>query len=91
MHSEINRQCQLVQYGDDICVYMRHRNVHTLKENMVEAMKFIINWLDRNSAVIFSRCYKIACTSINIDNDQHIKIKDDIKDLGMILDRKLMK
>jgi ribonuclease HI len=98
LHSSIDPSCKILMYADDIVIYTSHKNhfqaLNSLKSSLVAVDKwFWENGLtlspDKSQFVIFSRKHRLP-DNVNLTiNNIPIVQRDQVKFLGVILDRKL--
>jgi ribonuclease HI len=84
-------------FADDSAVYMGHRNIKNLVDNIQQSVNIIHNWCNKNgfkislnktTAVLFTKKRHLPVININIDQNV-IKMENKAKFLGIIFDRKL--
>jgi ribonucleases P/MRP protein subunit RPP40 len=84
-------------FADDSAVYMGHRNIKHLVDNIQQSVNTIHNWcnengfkisLNKTTAVLFTKKKHLPVININIDQNV-IKMDNKAKFLGIIFDRKL--
>ena len=88
---------QMSLFADDSAIYLGHRNIKILQNKIQLSINAIQNWCNRNgfkisinktTGVIFSKRNDLGQINIKIDKEK-IKIKNEVKFLGVIFDSKL--
>lgn len=89
--------CRILQYADDILIYSSHKNIEIAVENIALSLDKLHLWMvnhglqlsaGKSNVVVFTRKRTTPPIEIKINNSP-IPIKDSVKFLGFILDRKL--
>lgn len=97
LHSSLNSDCQVLQYADDLCLYIPTTSIDQATGSMQVSLNSLNHWLvshglslsaPKSSVVVFTRKRVIPDVHLEIDGSP-IRVADRVKFLGVILDSKL--
>lgn len=98
LEKSITNQTKIIQYADDICIYIENCELNEGVEKLNEAIIQLHQWTFENGLTIntaktqlciFSRKRSISIAKIKLNNSEY-EVKDTISFLGVTLDRKLL-
>jgi ribonuclease HI len=90
-------ECSIIQYADDFVVYCAEKVISKAAAKLNETMNCINEWIIKNGfslspsksqIVVFTNKHRVPPTSISIDREE-IPVKESIRFLGIVLQRKL--
>ncbi|RVE49151.1 hypothetical protein evm_006158 [Chilo suppressalis] len=97
MELSITSFCQILQYADDLALYVRVKAIPEATSRLNSALFYLGEWLDDHglsistpkcSAVVFTKKRIVPVPAIKFQ-DSPIEVKDSVKFLGMTLDSRL--
>lgn len=95
--SSVQAPCQVLQYADDICMYISCKDIHYGSTCLNQSLKYLGDWLSNHGlelspsksvAVLFTRSRIVPSFSISFNNC-HFPVRDKVRFLGLIMDSNL--
>lgn len=97
IENTVNSFCEVLQYADDLALYVKDKSIETTKQKLNSALHYLDDWLQnhglslstsKSSTVVFTRKRSIPSVELFVNQDI-IPQSNSVKFLGIILDSRM--